>query len=205
MHHRLHHFFGRHHGGRGFAGYGKGFMGGGMGGRPFGMGRKLASVDLQLLILGLLAEKPRHGYEIIKALDERSKGFYIPSPGMVYPALTYLEEIGHATVEADGSRKLYSITESGAKHLQSNRSAADAMFAQFEKVGERMDRIRRALQPQESGDEPAGESERHSSRVLMRARRDLKAALADKWDSSREEQQRIAEILKRATAEILRR
>ncbi len=82
-------------------------MGGGMGGRPFGMGRKLASVDLQLLILGLLAEKPRHGYEIIKALDERSKGFYIPSPGMVYPALTYLEEIGHATVEADGSRKLY--------------------------------------------------------------------------------------------------
>ena len=86
-----------------------------MGGRPFGMGRKLASVDLQLLILGLLAEKPRHGYEIIKALDERSKGFYIPSPGMVYPALTYLEEIGHATVEADGSRKLYSITESGSE------------------------------------------------------------------------------------------
>ena len=70
-----------------------------MGGRAFGMGRKLASVDLQLLILGLLAEKPRHGYEIIKALDERSKGFYVPSPGMVYPALTYLEEIGHATVD----------------------------------------------------------------------------------------------------------
>jgi DNA-binding PadR family transcriptional regulator len=204
MHHRLHHFFGRHHGGRGFGGYGKDFMGGGMGGRPFGMGRKLASVDLQLLILGLLAEKPRHGYEIIKALDERSKGFYVPSPGMVYPALTYLEEIGHATVEADGSRKLYSITESGGKHLESNRSTADAMFAQFERVGERMDRIRRALQPEESDDEPAGESERHSSRVLLRARRDLKAALADKWDSSREEQQRIAEILKRATAEILR-
>jgi DNA-binding PadR family transcriptional regulator len=203
MHHRLHHFFGRHHGGRGFGGYGKGFMGGGgMGGRPFGMGRKLASVDLQLLILGLLAEKPRHGYEIIKALDERSKGFYIPSPGMVYPALTYLEEIGHATVEADGSRKLYSITELGGKHLESNRSTADAMFAQFEKVGDRMDRIRRALQPEESGEEPEGESERHGSRVLMRARRELKAALAEKWDSSREEQQRIAEILKRAAAEI---
>jgi DNA-binding PadR family transcriptional regulator len=205
MHHRLHHFFGRHHGGRGFGAYGKGFMGGGMGGRPFGMGRKLASVDLQLLILGLLAEKPRHGYEIIKALDERSKGFYIPSPGMVYPALTYLEEIGHATVEADGSRKLYSITESGTKHLENNRSTADAMFAQFERVGERMDRIRRALQPEESSDDPAAESERRGSRDLLRARRDLKAALADKWDSPREEQQRIAEILKRATTEILGR
>jgi DNA-binding PadR family transcriptional regulator len=205
MHHRLHHFFGRHHGGRGFGPYGKGFMGGGMGGRPFGMGRKLASVDLQLLILGLLAEKPRHGYEIIKALDERSKGFYIPSPGMVYPALTYLEEIGHATVEADGSRKLYSITESGTKHLESNRSTADAMFAQFERVGERMDRIRRALHPEESADAAASESERPSCRELLRARRDLKSALTDKWDSSREEQQRVAEILQRATAEILRR
>jgi DNA-binding PadR family transcriptional regulator len=204
MHHRLQHFFGRHHGGRGFGAYGKGFMGGGMGGRPFGMGRKLASVDLQLLILGLLAEKPRHGYEIIKALNERSKGFYIPSPGMVYPALTYLEEIGYATVEADGSRKLYSITEPGSKHLEGNRSTADAMFAQFERVGERMDRIRRALQPEESGDEAAGESERHGSRELLRARRDLKTALADKCGSCREEQQRIAEILKRATAEILR-
>ena len=85
------------------------------------MGRKLASADLQLLILELLAEKPRHGYEIIKALDERSKGFYAPSPGMVYPALTYLEEIGHATVETEGARKLYHITELGRAHLEEHR------------------------------------------------------------------------------------
>src|ERR1700723_701314 len=143
MHSRLHHFFGRHHGGRGFGPFGRGFMeGGGFGDRAFGMGRKLASVDLQLLILGLLAEKPRHGYEIIKALDERSKGFYIPSPGMVYPALTYLEEIGHATVEADGARKLYHITDAGREHLQKNIADADAMIAQFGRVGERMERMR---------------------------------------------------------------
>src|SRR5450631_2705224 len=123
MHSRFFHFTGRHHGGgRGFGRFGRGFVeGGGMGSRGFGMGRKLASVDLQLLILGLLAEKPRHGYEIIKALDERSKGFYVPSPGMVYPALTYLEEIGHATVEAVGTRKLYHITASGTEHLKKNR------------------------------------------------------------------------------------
>ena len=204
MHHRLHHYFGRHHGGRGFGHFGKGFMDGGdMGSRAFGMGRKLASVDLQLLILGLLAEKPRHGYEIIKALDERSKGFYVPSPGMVYPALTYLEEIGHATVVADGARKLYHLTEAGKEHLESNRSTADALFAQFGRVGERMDRVRRAMRTEETGEESAADHEHRGSKELLQARRDIKAALADKWDGSREEQQRIAEILKRATAEIL--
>jgi DNA-binding PadR family transcriptional regulator len=204
MYHRLHHFFGRHHGGRGFGHFGKGFMDSGdMGGRAFGMGRKLASVDLQLLILGLLADKPRHGYEIIKALDERSKGFYVPSPGMVYPALTYLEEIGHATVEADGARKLYQITDAGKEHLESNRATVEALFAQFGRVGERMDRVRRAMQAEETGEESATENERRGSKELQRARRELKAALIDKWDSSREEQQRIVEILKRAAAEIL--
>src|SRR5271170_7145575 len=197
MHHRLHHFFGRHHGGRGFGHFGKGFMDGGdMGGRAFGIGRKLASVDLQLLILGLLADKPRHGYEIIKALDERSKGYYVPSPGMVYPALTYLEEIGHATVEADGTRKLYQITDAGKQHLESNRGTVEALFAQFGRVGERMDRVRRALQAEETGEESGTENERRGSKELLRARRDLKVALAGKWDSSREEQQRIVAILK---------
>ena len=202
MHHRLQHFFGRHHGGQGFGHFGRGFMGGDMGGRAFGMGRKLASVDLQLLILGLLAEKPRHGYEIIKALDERSKGFYVPSPGMVYPALTYLEEIGHATVETEGTRKLYHITEAGKQHLDEHRDRAESLLGQFERVGDRMDRLRRAMHAEESGEESTGDTERRGSRELMRARRELKAALADKWDSPREEQQRIAEILKRATTEI---
>src|SRR3984885_502921 len=204
MHACSRHFFGRHHGGRGFGPLGRGFMeGGGMGGRGFGMGRKLASVDLQLLILGLLAAKPHHGYEVIKALDERSKGFYIPSPGMVYPALTYLEEIGHATVEADGARKLYHITDAGQEHLKSNRSTADALFAQFGRVGERMDRVRRAMRAEENAQGSVTEQERRGAKELQRARRDLKAALVDKWDSSSEEQQRIVEILKRATAEIL--
>ena len=204
MHHRLHHFFGRHHGGRGFGHFGKGFVDGGdMGGRAFGMGRKLASVDLQLLILGLLAEKPRHGYEIIKALDELSKGFYIPSPGMVYPALTYLEELRLATVQADGARKLYQITDAGKEHLESNRGTVDTLFAQFGRVGERMDRVRRAMRAEETGEESVAEHERRGSKELQRARRELKLALADKWDGSREEQQRIADILKHATAEIL--
>src|SRR5579871_6322474 len=94
-----HHHLGHHHGGHRFGRFGRGFLDGDPGSRGFGMGRKLASTDLQLLILRLLAEKPRHGYELIKELDERTHGFYVPSPGMIYPALTYLDEIGHATVE----------------------------------------------------------------------------------------------------------
>ena len=201
MHHHLYDCVGRHHGRHGFGPFGRGFMeGGGMGGRGLGMGRKLSSGDLQLLILKLLDEKSRYGYEIIQDLDERSKGFYVPSPGMVYPALTYLEEIGHATVVVDGARKLYSITDTGKEHLAKNLSTADALFAQFGRVGERMDRVRRALDAEEGAEEP--DHERRGSRELHRARHDLKLALADKWHSSREEQQRIAAILARAAAEI---
>ena len=200
---RLPHFLGRHLGGRSFGHFGKGFMDSGdMGGRAFGMGRKLASVDLQLLILRLLAEKPRHGYEIIKALDELSKGFYVPSPGMVYPALTYLEEIGHATVEVDGARKLYHLTDLGKERLDSDRTIADALFAQFSRVGERMDRVRRAMHAEETAQSSDSRHEPRGSKDLLRATHDLKAALAAKWDSSQEEQLRIVEILKRATSEV---
>ena len=190
----------RRHGGPHGFGHGPGFGGGFMGGEGFLRGRKLGSGDLQLVLLALLAEQPAHGYELIRKLEERSSGFYAPSPGMVYPALTYLEEIGHATVAVDGARKLYSITATGNEHLAKNLSTADALFTQFGRVGERMDRVRRALDADESGEEP--EHEPRSSRELHRARRDLKLALADKWHSSREEQQRIAAILARAAAEI---
>lgn len=200
MHHRFYHFMARHRGHHGFGHFGRGFMDG-MGGRGFGMGRKLASSDLQLLILKLLDEKSRYGYEIIKELEERSKGFYVPSPGMVYPALTYLEEIGHATVAADGARKLYSITDAGKEHLAKNLSTAEALFTQFGRVGERMDRVRRVLDAEEGGEESA-DNERRGTRELHRARHELKKAIMDKWHSSREEQQRIAAILARAAAEI---
>jgi DNA-binding PadR family transcriptional regulator len=203
MHHRFHVYFGRHHGGRGLGRFGKGFMDGGIGGRAFGMGRKLASVDLQLLILGLLADKPHHGYEIIKALDERSKGFYVPSPGMVYPALTFLEEIGHATIEADGNRKRYHITEAGQQHLEEHRARADALFGQFDRVGERMERVRRAMSAGAADDEPLADNVSSGSKELRHAVREFKRAMEEKWNSPRDEQLRTAEILKQATANIL--
>ena len=118
-------FGGRHgHGRHGFGRFAGGFADEGeMGGRGFRTGRKLSGNDLQLIILALIAEKPSHGYEIIKALEERSNGFYAPSPGVIYPALTYLEEIGHATVTADAARKLYTPTEAGLAFLMERRIA----------------------------------------------------------------------------------
>ncbi|MDP9091234.1 MAG: PadR family transcriptional regulator [Pseudomonadota bacterium] len=201
MRHGFYQCIGRHRH-PGFSHFGRGFLSGGMGGRGFGAGRKLASVDLQLLILKLLDEKSRHGYEIIKELEERSRGFYIPSPGMVYPALTYLEELGHATVASEGARKLYSITKSGKEHLSKHAAAADALIVQFARVGERMDRVRRALGAEETGEDPGIRQERGGARELHAARRELRLALLAKWHSSTEEQQRIAAILARAAAEI---
>src|SRR5271154_5801805 len=148
---------GRRHRRHGLGGFAAGLMGGrGFGGGDFRTGRKLSSGDLQLVILALLAEKPRHGYELIKALDERSGGFYVPSPGMIYPALTYLEEIGHATIEVVGARKQYHITESGKEHLAKNSTAADALFTQFSRVGERLEHLRRIMGADETGE---GDSE----------------------------------------------
>jgi DNA-binding PadR family transcriptional regulator len=200
-HHHFAHFSAHRQGHPGFGRFGRDFMDGGRGGRGFGMGRKLGSSDLQLLILKLLDEKPRHGYEVIKELDERSKGFYVPSPGMVYPALTYLEEIGHATVEADGTRKLYSITDLGKQHLAEHLAAADALLAQFGRVGDRMDRVRRAMEEDEEGEQDLG-GRRGGRKELKRAMHTLRSALSERWSSSAEEQQRIAAILLRAAADI---
>lgn len=85
----------------------------GRGGRIFNHG------DLRLITLMLLGEKPRHGYEIIKAIEESVGGAYVPSPGIVYPTLTMLEELGQATVEAqENGKKLYSLTREGKAYLQ---------------------------------------------------------------------------------------
>ena len=99
---------GRHRGRHGwrasFGAHGASFEGDAGWGDMFRAGRMLAAGDIRLIVLVLLEEKPRHGYDIIKAIEERTNGFYGPSPGVVYPTLTYLEEIGYAAVEAEGAR-----------------------------------------------------------------------------------------------------
>nr|WP_106853709.1 PadR family transcriptional regulator [Caballeronia novacaledonica] len=194
---------GRHrHGGGGRFGGGPGGMGGmgGFGGED-GMprGRKFSSDDLQLLLLAMLAEAPRHGYELIKALEDRSNGFYAPSPGMVYPALTYLEELGYATVELEGNRKRYALSDAGRDYLASNRERVDIMLAKLTHFARKMDLVRRAYMGEEVDDTA---SDSAWAPELIAARRALKKALLLRTDASPDEQRRIAAILARATAEI---
>jgi DNA-binding PadR family transcriptional regulator len=216
MHHHFAHFFGhkrgcagRHGHERGHGGFMGGFMGrGDFGGHGFRSGRKLGSEDLQLLILALLADKPSHGYELIKSLEERSGGFYSPSPGMIYPALTYLEELGYACSEPDGAKKLFSITDEGKAYVTSRQGAVDTIFAQLRWIGEKMQHVRRVFSGEGEADDVDGRSFFGDARrddlspELREARGQLKAALAGKRSAPPDEQNRVAEILKQAADAI---
>jgi DNA-binding PadR family transcriptional regulator len=129
----------RRHFGGDFAGGGRHGMGGG---EMMRAGRMLAQGDLRLIALALIAEQARYGYEIIKLLEDKTAGWYSPSPGIVYPTLTYLEEAGYVTVQADGAKKLYTITDEGRGYLQENRAFVDALLERLSAIGEKATRIR---------------------------------------------------------------
>jgi len=99
------------------------------------LGRFFAHGDLRLIILHLIAEKPRHGYEIIKAIEDQVGGAYSPSPGVIYPTLTHLEELGHVTVSAgDGAKKLHAITPEGTSYLDAHRPMLEALVARMQEA-----------------------------------------------------------------------
>jgi DNA-binding PadR family transcriptional regulator len=167
----------------------------GDGGDMMRAGRMLAQGDLRLLALALIAEQPRHGYEIIKVLEERTEGWYAPSPGIVYPTLTYLEEAGYVTAQADGAKKLYSITGEGSTYLEGNRAFVDAVLERLDAVGERM-RARR-------GDED--DIERRGARMprLVRAAlENLRDVAAERLKDNGDTEAKVVEVLARAAAEL---
>ncbi len=102
--------------------------GGRRSGRPFDHGQ------LRLVVLALIAERPRHGYEIIKEIEDRVAGTYSPSPGVIYPTLMMLEEIGHASVAGSDGKKLYAITPEGSAWLAGNQTALEAALARMDAV-----------------------------------------------------------------------
>jgi DNA-binding PadR family transcriptional regulator len=118
----------------GFAEFGAGFGGGHSRGRRGGgpRGRVLDGAELRLVLLKLIWEEPRHGYELIKAIEALSGGHYAPSPGMVYPTLTMLAELGQVDETPDGSRKRFSITDAGAQALSDEGAAVAAAMARLE-------------------------------------------------------------------------
>jgi len=165
-------FMGRH--GRGFGGFG--------GDRE----RLFDSGELRLVILALLAEKPSYGYELIKAIEERLSGGYAPSPGVVYPTLTLLEEEGYATVSStEGNKKLYTVTEQGQEYLKSNQGILKAIFGRMDQAGKAFGRGR--------------------SPQIMRALMNLKFALkmrAGQGSLSPEQTRKIAEAIDAAARTI---
>ena len=187
-------------------------------GENFRMGRMIASGDLRVVALYLIEQQPRHGYDIIKAIEDRSAGLYSPSPGVVYPALTFLEEAGHVTAVADGNKKLYTITEQGRAHLEENREAIRQTLEFLEKAGERMNRWRESTREGFAGGETGpGPDMSHRPREhdrdrdmagvvpeLNAARRELKAALAAAARRSEDAQRQAAAILGRAAADLRR-
>ena len=120
-----------------FGGMFRGMGGRGRGG-PFGGGARVFDQgDLKFVILRLLDEKPRHGYEIIKEIEERFGGMYSPSPGTIYPTLTMLEDLGYARAKPEESgKKIYEITDEGRAHLAENQPLIDDIFSRIAEFAE---------------------------------------------------------------------
>ncbi|MEP6566240.1 MAG: PadR family transcriptional regulator [Mesorhizobium sp.] len=193
--------------GGGFGPFGHGGRGGGRGGPGdmFRAGRMLADGDLKLITLSLLAQAPRHGYDIIKALEERTSGIYSPSPGVVYPTLTFLEEAGYAASAADGNKKVFSITEEGQAHLTENREMIDGVLEHLERFGRKMAKARDWFGWNDDGEEGGrrGGRGRSDARDEFRAvRHRLRAALGDFVDAPAEKQAEAIAVLE-AAAEAL--
>ncbi|OZI38580.1 hypothetical protein CAL29_03125 [Bordetella genomosp. 10] len=159
-------------------------------------GRRFSSEDLQLMLLGLLAGGDSHGYELIKALETRSEGAYVPSPGVIYPALTYVHELGLVEADVVGNKKSYRLSEEGRRFVQARQQRLDEMFQDLALLARKMKYLRGAMA--EDGENPGGAW----LPEFVEARRRLKRALLQKSDAPQEEQRRVAAILLRAAAEI---
>ncbi len=155
-------------------------------GGPFG-GRGPRMFDsgaLRLVVLGLIAAEPRHGYDIIKAMETRFQGAYSPSPGAIYPMLQMLEEADLVTSATAGNKRLYTITEPGLAYLEANRAELDRINAQLDEasgeirhsaIGEELHGLRRVLRERlRHGALTAAQSEALRG-ILQQARRDIEA------------------------------
>lgn len=145
-----------HLGGRGFGhGFGQGFGGGGR--RGGGRGergerrRMFDGGELRLVLLKLIADEPRHGYDLIRHIEELTGGSYAPSPGVIYPTLTMLDDMGQIEAQqSDGAKKLFAITDAGRAELEANADIVEAALARLTAVGEETQRtdsasVRRAM------------------------------------------------------------
>ncbi len=191
---------GRHRRGRfGGFGFGRHGMGGRDGMDPDDMraGRMLAQGDLRLIALNFIAEEPRHGYEIIKLVEEKTADWYSPSPGIVYPTLTHLEEAGYVTAAAEGTKKLYAITADGRAYLAANRDVVEAVLDRLTALGERVNRWRRASRGKR-------DNRRTLPPLVEAAFEHLRETVSKRLENDAEAEARLVEIIARADADLQR-
>jgi DNA-binding PadR family transcriptional regulator len=159
-------------------------MPGGCGGRHGRRGPRLFdSGMLRYVVLRHIAQQPRHGYDLIKLLQEQSGGLYTPSPGMIYPMLAMLEDLGHVSAVADGNKKLYAITEQGRAFLDQNRAMVAAIEERIaarrssglEQVREHLQSLRDAVFAQVRGRQLSSEQIRLIEDVLAKALAEIQA------------------------------
>jgi len=131
----------------------------------------MAEGDLRLVALALIAEAPRHGYEVIKLIEEKTAEWYLPSPNIVHPMLANLAAAGYVTASTEPPR-LYTITDDGRAYLKQNRDLADVVLNRLTALGERVRRWRRALGT-DKRKEPDDDSAESLVEVLARAANDL--------------------------------
>jgi DNA-binding PadR family transcriptional regulator len=181
------------HGGHGHGGHGEhghgghpGHRGGGGRGRggDGGSRRPLERGDLRLLLLALIEQQPRHGYELIQLIGELFEGAYVPSPGVVYPTLSLLEDMGLIAAEEEGGRKRYAITDAGREQANTDRATIEA--AQ-ERTRDSARRVRKAAIPA----------------PVREAMEQLKGTLVRRQHSwTEEEAARVAQLIAQAVAGI---
>src|SRR5499426_1963404 len=196
----MRHCGGKWGGGRGWRGEfgpGRGWGGRHGGGNMMRAGRMLAQGDLRLIALALIAEQPRHGYEIIKVLEDKTAGWYSPSPGIVYPTLTYLEEAGYVTAQSEGAKKLYTITDEGRAYLDENREFVDAVLERLTAAGEKIARLRRRFGADERG-------QNGLPQLVRAALENLREVAAKRLEADAEAEAKVVEVLARAAQELRR-
>src|ERR1051326_732425 len=184
-------------GGRYGGGLGGGF--GDLGGEDLMRARRMrARGALRLLALALIAEAPRHGYEIIKLIEEKTADWYSPSPGIVYPTLTYLEEAGYVTAASEGAKKLYTITDEGRAYLAINRELADVVLDRLAALGERVKSGRRAARSEER------EQRRALPQLVEATLQHLRETIGKRLDNDPNAEPRLVEILARTAPDLPR-
>jgi DNA-binding PadR family transcriptional regulator len=162
-------------------------------------GRMLAQGDLRLVALAFIAEQPRHGYEIIKLVEEKTAEWYSPSPGIIYPTLTYLEEAGYVTASTEGSKKQYAITAEGRAYLEAHRELVDVVLERLTALGERVSRMRRSARRERD------EADRHALPPLVEAAMtNLREAATKRLEDDEDIESRLVEILARAATDLRR-